>query len=136
MSGAVPTPTPETLPYWEGTARETLQVQRCKPCAEYYFYPRPFCPRCGSEEVEWRIVSGRAKLVSFIINQRPLPPFDPSIPLVVALVELEEGPRMMSNVVDVGSDPTKLALDMPLTVKFVQRGDVKLPVFAPAGREA
>lgn len=136
MSGPVPTPTPDSLPYWEAAARDELRIQHCTTCLKYYFYPRPFCPLCGSAEVEWRTVSGRARLTSYVINQRPLPPFDPATPIVVALVELEEGPRMMSNVVGVEPLPQNLTLDMPLEVQFVDRGDQKLPMFAPAGKVA
>jgi uncharacterized OB-fold protein len=136
MSLPAPEPTPDTLPYWEAAARSELRIQHCNACAEYYFYPRPACPRCGSDDVEWRLASGDARLVSYVINQRPLPPFDKDTPVVIALVELAEGPRMMSNIVGVAPDPASLELDMPLTVQFVERGDQKLPVFAPAGKVA
>jgi uncharacterized OB-fold protein len=132
MTGPTPVPTPETLPFWDGAAQGELRVQRCRSCERYYFYPRPFCPRCFSQDVEWTTVSGDARLVSYVINYRPLPPFDPSVPIVVALVELAEGPRMMSNIVGVAPDPSALELDMPLTVSFAPRGDYALPVFTPA----
>ncbi|PZG09659.1 DNA-binding protein [Nonomuraea aridisoli] len=113
-----------------------MRVQRCTSCAQHYFYPRPFCPRCGSGEVEWTAVSGEARLVSYIINHRPLPPFDPGTPIIVALVELAEGPRLMTNIVGVAPDPENLELDMPLKVEFTQREGFTLPVFAPAGAVA
>jgi uncharacterized OB-fold protein len=130
--GPAPRPTPETLPFWEGAAAGELRVQRCHSCERHYFYPRPFCPRCFSDEVEWTVASGDARLVSYVINHRPLPPFDPSRPLVVALVELAEGPRMMSNIIGVEPEPSALELDMPLKVSFARRGDYALPVFTPA----
>ncbi|TDD45096.1 MFS transporter [Nonomuraea terrae] len=132
MPGPAPAPTPETLPFWEGAANKELRIQRCVSCARHYFYPRPFCPRCGSGDVEWTTVSGDARLLSYVINYRPLPPFDPGTPVIVALVELAEGPHMMTNIVGVEPDPEKLELDMPLKVTFVERENFTLPVFAAA----
>ncbi|MYS79228.1 Zn-ribbon domain-containing OB-fold protein [Embleya scabrispora] len=131
MSGFEPTPTPETAPYWDAAARGDLSVQFCLQCARHYFYPRPACPRCGGESVEWRTVAGRARLVSYVINHRPLPPFDATVPQIVALVELDEGPRMMTAIVGVEPAPEHLPLDLALEVAFVDCGDVRLPVFKP-----
>lgn len=133
MPGPQPTPTPETLPFWEAAAREQLQIQRCTPCGVHYFYPRPFCPTCGSDDVEWTQVSGRARLLSYVINHRPLPPFPADEPLIVAMVELEEGPRLMTNIVDVHPVPEDLPLDMQLEVSFRRQGEFTLPVFRPRG---
>ncbi len=130
MPGPTPLPTPDTAPYWEGAAAGELRIQQCTSCTRYYFYPRPFCPNCGSAEVEWRVTSGRASLVSYVINHRPVPPSDE--PLVIALVQLEEGPRMMTNVVGVEPLPENLPLDLPLRVTFEQRGEYSIPVFTPA----
>jgi|ERR1700733_6623941 len=135
MELPVPVPTPETAPYWRGAAEGKLRIQQCNACGRYYFYPRPTCPNCRGREATWRAVSGRARLSSYVINQRPLPPFDPAVPLVVALVELEEGPLMMTNIVGVEPVPSALELGMDLSVRFVARGDQKLPVFAPVGAE-
>jgi uncharacterized OB-fold protein len=130
MPGSTPLPTPDTAPYWEGAAAGELRIQQCTSCTEYYFYPRPFCPRCGSDAVEWRVTSGRATLISYVINHRTFPPSD--APLVIALVQLDEGPQMMSNVVGVEPLPENLPLDMPLRVTFEQRGEYAIPVFTPA----
>jgi len=74
--------------------------------------------------------------LSYVINYRPTPPFDPATPIVVALVELEEGPHLMSNVVGVEADPEYLELDQQLEVMFIARGDMKLPVFTPVQESA
>lgn len=132
MSGPIPVPTPETIPFWDAALQGRLVLPRCSPCASFFFYPRPFCPVCGSDEIEWVEVSGRARLTSYIINHRPLPPHEPGVPQVIALVTLEEGPRLMTNIVDANPDPEQLPLDMPLSVRFVPRGERALPVFAPA----
>lgn len=132
MTGLTPTPTPETTPFWDAAASGRLSIQRCTSCREHYFYPRPFCPACGSDEVEWTIVSGRARLVSYIVNYLPLPPFDRATPQVIALVALEEGPHLMTNIVGTEPDPGLLELDMLLEVVFVERADYMLPMFQPS----
>ena len=132
----VPKPTPETQPYWEGALADELRIQRCTPCEEFYFYPRPFCPRCMSADVQWVTVSGRARLHSYVINHRAAPGFEAEAPYVIAIVELEEGPRMMANLEGVEPRPEMLPLDMDLEVAFAQRGHMRLPVFRPASRSS
>jgi hypothetical protein len=127
--GPVPTPTPETAPYWEAAAAGRLSIQRCRTCGRHYFYPRSFCPRCQSGDVEWTDVTGRGRLISYVINYRPMPPADPGVPQVIALVELEEGVRMLTNIVDSPVEPEALPLDVPVSVAFEPRGDLKVPVF-------
>lgn len=125
-----PLATPETKPYWDAAARGTLQVQRCDECRRHYFYPRTTCPHCGSADVSWIECTGRASLYSYVISHRPAPGFTP--PFVIAVVELEEGPRMMTNLVGIDPDPEQLMLDMRLSVEFEPRGDHHIPVFRPA----
>lgn len=129
---ALPTPTPETAPYWEGARAGELRIQRCRACTQAYFYPRPYCPQCGSADVEWFVASGRATLASYIISERAAPGFD--APYAIAIVELEEGPRMMTNIVEAEPTPERLVLDMALEVRFEDRGEITVPVFAPAGQ--
>ena len=129
-SGTVPTPTPDTLPFWAAAAREErLVIQQCQSCGRHYFYPRDHCPYCSSGDVQWREVSGRGRLISYIINYRPLPPADPAEPQVIALVELDEGVRMLTNIVGTSPDPEALPLDAAVSVAFEPRGEWKLPVF-------
>ena len=132
----VPKPTPETQPYWDGALAGELRIQRCTSCGEFYFYPRPFCPRCLSADVQWVTVSGRARLHSYVINHRAAPGFEAEAPYVIAIVELEEGPRMMANLVGVEPRPERLPLDMDLEVDFAQRGNMRIPVFRPASGSA
>jgi uncharacterized OB-fold protein len=127
-----PVPTPETQPYWDGCAAGELRLQRCADCSEAYFYPRPVCPACGSVRVEWFTATGRATLYSYVINHRPAPGFENDGPYAIAVVQLEEGPRMMTNITGIPNTPEDLVLDMPLQVTFEQRGDVALPLFQPA----
>ncbi|WP_308168786.1 OB-fold domain-containing protein [Nonomuraea sp. NEAU-A123] len=125
-----PQPTPETAPYWEAARAGELRVQRCLDCGRHYFYPRPACRFCASENVEWTGVSGRARLVSYVINHRPFPGFE-SVSPVIAVVELDEGPRLMTNIVGIEPIPENLPLDMRLTVAFEERSGAVLPVFEP-----
>lgn len=127
---STPEPTPDTQQYWDGAKAGELRIQRCRSCGEHYFYPRPFCAHCASADTEWTAVSGRARLVSYVINHRPAPGFRDVSP-VIALVELDEGPRLLSNVVEVEPVPERLPLDLRLVVRFEQRGEAVLPVFAP-----
>lgn len=126
-----PKTTPETAPFWAATAEGRLSIQRCADCERFYFYPRSFCRFCTSRNVEWVDVSGRARLSSYIINHRPLPGTEELSP-VIALVTLEEGPRMMTNIVGIEPTPENLPLDLPLQVRFEARGVMQVPVFAPA----
>ena len=128
---ARPVPTPETKPFWDGTAAGELRLQRCDDCANVYFPPRPFCPGCASRRVTMFAASGKATLYSYVIHHRPVPGFTP--PYAIAVVELAEGPRMMSNIVDCPQTPEALVLDMPLEVKFEKfSDDISLPLFTPA----
>lgn len=129
MKGPLPVPMPTTAEFWEGTSRDELLIPHCESCHGYYFYPRPFCPRCGSAEVDWKPSTGEATLVSYVINHRPLPPFDPAVPVIVALVELAEGVRMTSNIVGMEPDPARLTIGMALRLEFASRESFRLPVF-------
>jgi len=132
---AVPEPTPETQPFWDGCARGELMLQRCRDCGKPYFYPRPICPSCGSTDVEWFTASGQATLYSYVINHRPARGFEADGPYAIAVVELAEGPRMMTNIVGIPNTPEDLVLDMALQVTFEQRGEISLPLFTPAGEK-
>jgi uncharacterized OB-fold protein len=132
-TGFVPTPTPDTVPFWQAAKEGRLVIQRCRSCSRHYFYPRSGCPRCGSTDVEWSEVSGHGQLVSYVINYRPLPPADPRTPQVIALVELDEGVRLLTNIVDTPAEPDALPLDAEVRVGFEPRGDWQLPVFHLVG---
>jgi uncharacterized OB-fold protein len=118
----LPTPDEETEAFWAGANERTLLVKHCNACGEHHFYPRPFCPRCWSTDVEWFEASGRATLYTWsVVHVNDLPPFHERVPYVAALVDLEEGPRMMSNVVDCEFDA--LEAGMALEVVFEQVSD-------------
>ncbi|GAA1852936.1 OB-fold domain-containing protein [Pseudonocardia ailaonensis] len=126
--GPIPEPTPETAPFWDGAAAGELWLQKCDDCGRFYFYPRPFCRYCASANVAWHRVSGRGRLTSYVINHRQAPGLVGQSPIIV-LVELDEGPRMLSTIVGSDPDPSQLPLDAPVVVQFAHRGGRAIPVF-------
>jgi uncharacterized OB-fold protein len=132
MRDALPTPTPETRHFWEGCRAGELRLQRCKPCAHVYFPPRAFCPRCSSREVAFFAASGQGSLYSYVINYRPRADMG-SEPHSIAVVTLDEGPRMMTNIINCPQTAEALVLDMRVRVVFeVQNDEIALPLFEPA----
>lgn len=132
MQRTLPQPTPETQHFWDGCKEGELRLQRCTACRHTYFPPRPFCPKCASRDVEIVRSSGRALLWSYVINHRPRPDMGKE-PYAIAVVKLDEGPVMMTNIVDCPQTPESLQLDMKLHVSFAkQTDDITLPFFAPA----
>ena len=126
----LPQPTPESKPFFDALKERRLLIQRCEECGLAYYYPRPFCPACLSARVEWEQASGRGKLYSFVINQRAAPGF--VAPYIIAVVELDEGPRMMTNLVDIEPDPELVRCEMPVEIVFDDvDDDFTLPRFRP-----
>ena len=132
MDRALPQPTPETQHFWDGCKAGELRLQKCTACQESYFPPRPFCPACGCRSVEIYKASGKAILYSYVINHRPRPDMG-TAPHSIAVVQLEEGPRMMTNIVGCPQTPEALQLDMSVEVTFETFGAIALPFFKPAG---
>ncbi len=124
-----PVPTPETKHFWDGTAAGELRLQRCRRCESAYLPPQPSCPRCASDDIEVVRSSGRGSLHSYVISHLAAPGFEP--PYVIAVVELEEGPRLLTNIVDAPPDPESLPLDLPVEVVFRDAGGATLPLFRP-----
>ena len=126
----LPKPTPETQHFWDGARAGELLLQQCDACQHIYFPPRPFCPECASRAVTIFQASGKGRLYSYVINNRP--PRWIEGPYSIAVVELDEGPRMMSNIVEVEQTPEALILDMPLEVVFdAVTDDITLVKFKP-----
>jgi hypothetical protein len=127
----VPTPTPESLPFYEGAKLGRLMIQRCGACGVHRFVARARCAECGSDRAEWVQASGRARLVSWAyVHQKYHPAFLAETPYPIATVELEEGPRLVSALVQLGS--VTLQAGLPLRVVFDSAGEWKIPKFRPA----
>ena len=128
----LPAPEAETWPFWEATREHRLLLKRCADCGEAHFYPRPFCPKCWSGQVRWEDASGSATLYTWsTVHVNDLPPFPERVPYIAAMVELAEGPRMMTNVIECESGD--LAIGMALRVTYREIDDeFTIPVFVPA----
>lgn len=114
--------------YFEGTARGELRIRHCPRCDARFRFAHEWCPVCWSLDIGWKTASGRGTISHFsIVYQPPLEAFE--TPYVLVLVDLEEGVRMMANLV--GCQPTEASIGLPVTVTFEQRGDVWLPMFTP-----
>lgn len=130
-TGALPRPTPETQPFWDGTRDGKLMLPWCEDCGKPHFYPRSICPFCLSANLDWRQATGRGTLHTYVINHRAAKGYE--APYVIAVVELDEGPRMMTNIVtDAPPTPEMLTIDMPVAVTFdAVTDDITLPRFTP-----
>ncbi len=124
----VPKSTPETQPFWDKARERELWLPKCVDSGRVFFPPRMFSPFTGGA-VTWERASGKAKLASFIIVYRPSPGYEEDAPYIIALAELEEGVRMMTNLPGTPADPALLTIGAPLTVTFEERGDMVLPQF-------
>lgn len=130
----LPVPDPDSAPFWDGCREGRLLLQRCSSCQAWRFPPERFCPHCQSDESAWLEASGRGTVYSWIVVHHPVPRdlYDSEVPYVVALIDLEEGPRIASNVV--GCEPDAVEAGMAVTVGFdAVTEDVTLPRFRPAG---
>ena len=134
MSRAVrplPRPTALSRPFWDGCLEGRLLVQRCARCARCFFIPSAFCPHCLGTDYEWVESSGRGRVVTYTVVWRPpTPAFDP--PYVVAVVRLEEGYDMFTNIVDVepDADPGTSLIGAAVRVRFHRESeDIALPFF-------
>jgi uncharacterized OB-fold protein len=118
-------------PYWDACKEHRLVLPKCRSCGEIYFFPREFCPHCLSGGIEWIEASGKGKIHTYSIVGRPASPsFSDDVPYAVAIIELDEGPRMMSNVCDIA--PDEICVDMPVEVVFEDVSEsVSLPKFRP-----
>src|SRR5437763_1280499 len=124
----------ETQRFWVGTGAGDLRLRRCHACGDVYSPPRPFCPACAAREVSVFAASGKGRLYSYVIHHRPVPGFTP--PYAIAVVELDEGPRLMTNIVECPQTPEALVLDMPVEAAVENMDyDIQRPLVRPATRQ-
>jgi len=130
LPAPAPAVNPETKEFWAATAQGQLLVRRCQDCAGLIWYPRAICPECASLRTEWLQVSGRGHVYSYTVNNRGEGAYHGLPPFVLAYVELDEGPRIMTNIVD--TDGHDLAVGLPVEVVFHDTGEgAALPRFRP-----
>lgn len=121
MSSDLPVTVPEAVtvesePFWDGLAAGELRLERCGDCEAVIWYPRGLCPQCGSLGLIWFKASGEGAVYSFTVVRRAAGAFGPAVPYVVAYVELAEGPRVLTNIVD--CDPGLVRIGLPVRCVF------------------
>ena len=126
-----PRPAPESLPYWQAAKEHRLALPHCEDCDQFWFPPSRTCTHCLSTNVSFQNVSGRGKVFSFVTFHRVYrPAFAEDVPYVVALVELEEGPRVLTNILGVTHEDVRC--EMPVEVVFDDYDeDIAIPKFRP-----
>ena len=126
-----PRPAPESLPYWQAAKEHRLALPKCEDCDKFWFPPSRACPHCLSMNVSFQTVSGRGKVFSFVTFHRVYrPAFAQDVPYVVALVELEEGPRLLTNILGISHEDVRC--EMPVEVVFDDYDDeISIPKFRP-----
>jgi len=129
-----PRPAPESLPYWKAAHEHRLSIPKCESCEQFWFPPSNACRHCLSPNFHFEDVSGRGKVFSFVTFHRVYrPAFEQEVPYVVALVELEEGPRLLTNILGISHEDVRC--DMPVEVVFDDvDDDTSVPKFKPASR--
>jgi len=123
----------ETEPFWQAAKEGRFLIMHCRACDRPYFYPRRYCPRCWSDETEWREASGRGTVYTYsIVHQNPAPPFSDWCPYAVMIVDLDEGVRVMANW-DRSVPLDGLGVGVPVEVTFEAiTEEISLPRFRPA----
>jgi uncharacterized protein len=129
----LPVADPVTAPFWESVRAHAMRLQRCTGCGRWIFYPRGLCPHCFSDDLAWEPVAGTGVVHAFtIVHRHPSPAFNAEIPYVVALIELDEGARLLSNLVEVAPDPAEVRVGLPVEVVYDDvTAEVTLPKFRP-----
>ena len=124
-----PTVNGDSEAYWNGVNQGRLPLRRCRACSAVHFMPRYLCPACWSEDLEWFDSTGRGTVHSFtVIRRAPLASFSEQVPFVLALIDLDEGPRMVANVR--GTNALEVAIGDPVRVIFEDRANgTKVPQF-------
>jgi uncharacterized OB-fold protein len=131
----LPEQTADSASYWRAAAEGRLELTRCRACGNAFHYPRPACTACGSWDVEPFTASGEAEVYSFtVIHRAPNEAFRPDVPYVLALVDTEEGARLLTHIVDV--DVEAVRIGQRVAVRFQPRGETAIPVFAPLEADA
>ena len=128
----LPTPNAVSAPYWSGLADGQVRLQRCSVCSRVQFYPRPACRYCGSRSLHWEDLSGRATLYSYtVVYRAPFEAFADDVPYVLAVVELEEGPRLLTTLEDVSEEDIQIGMSLDPIFDRIN-DDVTLLRFRPA----
>jgi uncharacterized OB-fold protein len=135
LPAPAPPVNPETRQFWDATAQGRLLLRRCLDCGSAIWYPRAICPDCSSLDTEWFQATGRGVIYSYTVNHRGAGAYAAAAPYVLAYVQLDEGPRIMTNIT--GADHAALTVGLPVEVTFDDTGEGSaLPRFRPAAPQA
>lgn len=127
----IPRPNEVSKTYWHGTARREILLQKCKDCDNIQYYPRPLCTKCFSQDLSWIRASGRGTVHTFsVIYQNIQPGFVDELPYVLVVVELEEGPRMTTNILNCAPQDVYIGMPVEMTFQYITP-EVWLPQFKP-----
>jgi len=125
----VPRPSPESAAFWEGAQAQRLMLPCCNVCGKFWFPPSQRCRHCLAADFAWVQASGTGRIYSFVVYHRVYHPgFEDAVPYVVAIVELDEGPRLLTNIVGVA--PEDVRCDARVRVNFQERDGMTLPMFS------
>jgi uncharacterized OB-fold protein len=129
----LPVPQPESEFYWEKARQHELWLRSCRDCRQIYFYPRDICPECFSRNTNWIQSGGKGILHTFaIVHRAAYPAFQDDVPYIIAIVELEDGARIPTNLVDVEPDPKMIKVGMAVEVTYDDISEeITLPKFKP-----
>ncbi|HEY7295561.1 MAG TPA: OB-fold domain-containing protein [Dehalococcoidia bacterium] len=129
----LPVATEETRPYWESAKAHRLALPRCTACGRFRFPPTTFCPHCLSDAGEWTPVSGRGSVYSFVIMHQVYDQaFKDDVPYNVAAVQLDEGPRLYTNLVEIANEAIRVGMPVSVVYEDVS-AEITLVKFRPAG---
>lgn len=131
-----PEPNGDSRPYWDAAREERLVIRQCKSCGARHFMPRHLCPTCWSDQLEWIDCQGTGTVHTFsVVRRAPTPDFGANTPYVIAMIDLDEGPRMFANIL--GSEAQEVTIGDRVKLTFEERGDgFKIPQFILTGERA
>lgn len=128
-----PRPTDITRPYWEAAAVHQLITQQCQSCGARQFYPRSFCIACSSDDIGWMPCSGKGRVYTYTVNHRAShESLKERLPYVVAMIDLDEGVRLMANIIGESAAQTKIGARVTVVFEGIGEG-ITLPQFVLDG---
>jgi len=124
----LPNPTGASRPFWDGAAEEELRIQHCDACESWVFYPRKICPHCFDLDLSWKRASGDGTILTYtIVHDAAIPAYEDDTPYPLAVIELDEGPQMMTNIL--GCDVDEVSVEDEVQVTFEDRDGQLIPQF-------
>lgn len=126
-------PTPATQPFWDALKQHKVQLQQCNECNSWIYYPRRFCPECLSDNLAWKDITGEGTLYTYTVALRPTaPPWSEDLPQLLAVVELDEGPRLTTELKNVDPEAVKVGMKVKPVFDDVPGEDITLLRYQPA----